>query len=96
MAARAKRSPVLIDESPPDFRNRSALEVRPGRYLMRNGHTAKIERRIDLPYVDRKGKSKIYPIWKGICVDCGAPMTWTINGCYAAVGRHRSDLVERA
>lgn len=81
----------------PDWRVRSVLTISPGLWRMRNGHTAKIEKQIDLPYKEGStGKPRVYSIWKGLCVECETPMTWTINGCYAAVGRHRNDIVRAA
>jgi hypothetical protein len=89
----AVRKLEFVDE-PANWRNRSALVLSPGLWRMRNGHTANIEKRINIPYKDGvSGKMKVYAIWKGICVDCDVPMTWTINGCYAAVGRHQNDIV---
>lgn len=87
-------APTIFVDEPPDFMSRSALSLAPGLWNMRNGHTAMIEKRIDLPYTEvATGKPKIYAIWKGICVECECPMTWTINGCYAAVGKHQNDIV---
>jgi hypothetical protein len=61
---------------------------------MRNGHTARIDAQLDIPYRDgATGKAKIYSIWKGACVECQAPMTWTLSGRYAAIGKHRNDIV---
>lgn len=83
----------IVDE-PPDYAVRSALTLTPGLWRTRNGHTARLEKRIDIPYREgRTGKQAVYPIWKGICVECNDPMTWTINGCFAAVGRHQNDIV---
>lgn len=77
---------------PPDFSVRSVLQLAPGDWRMRNGHTARIDRKIDLPY--QKGKKTLYfPIWAGNCVECGEGRTWNINGTYAAVGKHPFDIV---
>lgn len=85
---------LRIADETPDYGVRSTLVIEPGLWRMRNGHTALIEKRIDIPYKEvATGKPKIYPIWKGVCVECNDPMTWTINGCYAAVGKHRNDIV---
>lgn len=81
-----------VDERP-DWKNRSALNIIPGLYRMRNGHTAKVEKRIDLPYTDTKGKPQVYPIWKGACVECGDPHTWNVNGTYSPVGQNGCDLM---
>lgn len=89
-----KRAALRIVDEAPDFGTRSALVLSLGLWRMRNGHTAKLEKQIDLQYTEvATGKPKIYPIWKGICIECHDPMTWTINGCYAAVGRHQNDIV---
>lgn len=89
-----KTAALRIADEPPDFFNRSALILAPGLWRMRSGHTAKLEKQIDIPYKEvATGKPKIYAIWKGLCVDCNDPMTWTINGCYAAVGKHQNDIV---
>lgn len=78
----------------PDWESRSDLVLSPGLWRMRNGHTANIQRRADIPYRDgRTGKAKVYSIWCGICMECATPMSWTFNGCYAAIGRHRNDIL---
>lgn len=92
-----KTTALRVVDEPPNYDVRSALLLSPGRWEMRNGHTAVLEKRIDLQYVEvATKKPKIYPIWKGTCVECQVPMTWTINGCYAAVGKHQNDIVGRA
>lgn len=84
----------IVDEKP-DFMARSVLDIRPGRWRMRNGHTAEITARKDLSY-QSGGQNKKFPIWKGRCVECNAPMTWNINGTYAAVGKNPFDILEPA
>lgn len=80
----------------PDCADRSALVIEPGLWRMRNGHTAKIQKQLDIPYKDgMTGKQKVWKIWKGECIECETPMTWTINGTYAALGRHRNDIISR-
>lgn len=92
-----KAATLCIADDAPDFSVRSALTLSAGLWHMRNGHTALLEKQIDLPYVEAAtGKNRIYAIWKGKCVECNAPMTWTINGCYAAIGKHRNDIVRAA
>lgn len=87
----------LADDQPNDWKLRSALDIVPGLWRMRNGHTAKVEKRIDIPYVETAtGKPKVYPIWKGICVECAEPRTWNVNGTYSPVGKHGYDLLGRA
>lgn len=88
---------VRIADEAPDYSVRSALTLSPGLWKMRNGHTAKIIRRQDIPYIEGISKKpKIYVVWHGTCVECEAPMSWTINGCYAAVGKHQNDIVRAA
>lgn len=71
--------------------------IEPGRWLMDNGHTARIDRRLDIPFKDvRTGEPRTYSVWCGECEECRAPMTWNINGKYAAAGSHRNDIVKRA
>lgn len=82
----------LPDDQPCDWALRSVLNIAPGEWCMRNGHTAKVEKLLQLPY----GEGKHFPVWKGICVDCNEPKTWNINGTYAAVGKHALDIVGRA
>lgn len=98
--AMAVRSPVaptpLFDDDRPDGSARSALQLQAGDWLMRNGHTARLERLVQLHYsCPRTGEPKSYPIWRGSCVECETPMTWNLNGCYAAHGKHRSDIVAK-
>jgi hypothetical protein len=96
MARRAQAIQVVEEENAAPSA-RSVLTITPGLWLMRNGHTAEIVGRLDIPYRDgATGKAKIYAIWKGRCVECGEYMTWTIGGCYAAVGKHRNDIVGKA
>ena len=84
----------IVDETP-DFWNRSALTLAPGLWRMRNGHTARVEKRLDLPY--KVGtKHKTFPVWKGVCIECNEPRTWNVNGTYAAVGKHGYDIMGRA
>lgn len=88
---------LRIADEKPDFKVRSALVLAAGLWHMRNGHMALLEKRIDIPYVESAtGKKKIYAIWKGVCVECEVPMTWTINGCYAAIGKHQNDILGAA
>lgn len=84
--------PLRIVDEPPDFWNRSALSLAPGLWRMRNGHTAKLEKLLQLPY----GKNQFFPVWKGICVECNEPKTWNTNGTYAAVGKHDLDILGAA
>lgn len=85
----------IVDEAP-DFKNRSALTIFPGDYEMRNGNKARVMRRMDLDYKDgMTGKPAKYPIWLGHCLCCHSPMSWNVNGCYAAVGKHEMDLLRR-
>lgn len=81
----------IVDETP-NYRSRSALEISPGLWRMRNGHTAKIEKLMQLPY----GKGKLFPVWFGKCVECNEPKTWNIGGTYAAVGKHALDILGAA
>jgi hypothetical protein len=86
----------IVDERP-DWQQRSVLRIESGAWVMRNGHIAEIKKQVGISYRDGSdGKSKVYTIWVGTCTDCNHPMTWTLNGCYAAVGRHQSDIVGRA
>lgn len=72
-------------------------KIAPGLYLMRNGHTAEITGRLDLPYRDSAGEMKIHPIWNGRCMQCGDRLTWQVGGGYVATGqKHSFDLVGRA
>jgi len=73
------------------------LVLAPGLWKMRNGHTAEVLRRQDIPYTEGNSrKPAIYTVWHGRCLECQTPMSWTINGCYAAVGRHQNDILEAA
>lgn len=81
----------IVDEAP-TYGARSALEIAPGLWRMRNGHTARVEKLLQLPY----GKGKLFPVWKGLCVECNEPKTWNINGTYAAVGKHALDILGAA
>lgn len=56
---------------------------------MRNGHTARIDEMLHLPY----GDNKKFHVWKGICLDCAEHKTWNVNGTYAAFGRHALDIL---
>lgn len=80
-----------IDEA--DWRNRSSLQIAPGRWKMRNGHVAEITAGRDLHFVV-SGEQKRFPIWAGRCTECSDPMTWNANGTYAAVGKNPFDLME--
>lgn len=71
------------------------LVICPGRWHMRNGHTAEIVARKDLIY-QSGGQNKKFPIWKGRCVECNAPMTWNENGTYSAAGNNSFDIIEAA
>lgn len=79
----------LVDKQPTDWKNRSALNIAPGLWKMRNGHIAKIIGTLKLPY----GVGKFFPVWKGVCVECNDPKTWNLNGTYAAVGKHANDII---
>lgn len=79
----------------PEWQKFCILKITPGLYRMRNGHTAKVERKVDLPYTDQKGKLQIFPIWKGVCVECSDPHTWNLNGSYSPVGKNGFDLLVR-
>lgn len=85
------KSAVLrtVEVQPHDWLSRSALTLFPGAWRMRNGHTARIEKLLRLPY----GEGKFFPVWKGFCVECNEPKTWNLNGTYAAVGKHDLDIV---
>jgi hypothetical protein len=97
MAASSPIAPTpLFDEDRPDGSVRSALTLERGDWRMRNGHTARLEKLVTLHYEDpRTGAPKRYPIWRGMCLECATPMTWNVNGCYAAHGSHRSDIVAK-
>lgn len=87
----------LVDDQPCDWQNRSSLTIVPGLWRMRNGHTAKVIKRIDLPYIETATKKpKVYPIWKGVCIECEEARTWNVNGTYSPVGKHGYDLLGRA
>lgn len=87
--------PLRIPDEKPDFMLRSVLAIKPGRWRMRNGHTAEIFTRKDLTY-QAGGQTKKFPIWKGRCVECNAPMTWNVGGSYSASGNNPFDIVEPA
>lgn len=76
----------------PNFKSRSILQIAQGLWQMRNGHTARVESLLQLPY----GDGKKFPVWKGKCVECGEHRTWNINGTYAAHGKHPYDLMRPA
>lgn len=79
-------------DSAPDITDRPST-LSPGRWYMRNGHLALLKQQVDIPYKDSKGEQRTYRIWTGKCLDCNTPMSWTFHGTYAAIGRHRSDIV---
>ena len=81
------------NEDAPDFRSRSILNVGPGKWLQRNGHTAEITHQRVAEY-QSEGKKKAFPYWVGRCVECETPCTWNLNGTYAAIGKHEFDLLE--
>lgn len=89
------RRAVRIEDDMPDYAVRSALVVECGLWQMRNGHIARVEKRIDIPY-ESGGKACLFPVWKGRCLECNDPLTWNINGTYAAIGKHPFDLVRPA
>lgn len=93
-ALKIRPGDAVVDEAP-NFKSRSALDISPGLYRMRNGHTANVKSRKDLPYTDSAGLAKVYPIWWGICVECGEPKTWNVNGTYSPVAKHANDLMVR-
>lgn len=70
------------------------LVIAPGLWRMRNGHSARVEARLDIPFTDKAGEDKLYPIWNGMCVECQERCTWRIDGHYAVTGDHAFDLVE--
>lgn len=89
--AKTRRKSNEVAHEAPDFKNRSALQISPGLWRMRNGHTAEVLRAQNLPY----GDGKQFPIWVGKCSDCSEPKTWNLNGTYAAVGKHANDIIGR-
>lgn len=84
--------PLRIADETPDFMARSVLEIAPGKWRMRNGHIAHIAHQKNLAYTVG-GKSKMFPIWVGDCLNCKERKAWNINGTYAACGRHALDIV---
>lgn len=84
------RASVILGDAP-DWSIRSVLTIAPGRWEMRSGHTALVTHQKILKYGDKQDKS--FPIWVGHCIDCNAPLTWNINGTFAAVGKHANDIV---
>lgn len=81
-------------DNEPEEQRISLLKLAPGDWRMRNGHIARLEKQVNLHYADpRTGGPRSYPIWRGECVNCRTPMTWNINGCYAAAGKHRNDII---
>ncbi len=92
---------IGLPDGRPDWDRRSVLTIEAEkRYLMRNGHTAKIDKsktlsltsgQTDNPGHPRKERS--FLIWYGRCIECNEAHGWNANGTYAAVGAHPLDLV---
>lgn len=83
------------EDDAPDFKNRSALTISPGLWVMRCGHTAQIDKLDYIRYVI-SGQEKRFPIWKGMCVECNESKTWNENGTYAANGKHQYDILRKS
>jgi len=84
------------DWDAPDWGVRSVIDVKPGKYRMRNGHIARVryfQRFRALTVGDRKPTDVIF--WFGKCMNCGEGCSWNANGTYAANGKHNFDLIER-
>ena len=78
----------------PDWQNRSVLDVGPGRWKMRNGHTAEIaySRSFDAVRAD-DGRPTKFLVWFGKCETCGEGCSWNRNGTYASNGKHDFDIM---
>lgn len=86
----------------PNWPSRSALTIEPGKWRMRNGHTAEIQRKTVLKYMsgqsdnlDDPRKERTFIIWYGRCVECNEAFGWNANGTYAANGKNPLDILER-
>lgn len=71
---------------------RPNIDIAPGTYRMRNGHTAVITTFETLTYATGK-----FVIWRGRCVECNAGLSWLElgRGSYGAGKSHPFDLMER-
>ncbi len=78
----------------PDWDVRSALTLSPGRWRMRNGHHAVIERSqsFDCRRIADGSPTK-HVVWFGRCEECGEGCSWNSNGTYAANGKHSFDIL---
>lgn len=85
---------VKFADEQPDFMVRSVLVIAPGKWRMRNGHTAVVKKLLELPYKSGT-RSRMFPVWSGRCLECNCGMTWNINGTYAAVGKSPYDILGR-
>lgn len=89
------------DETP-TWRYRSVLSLHVGRWRMRNGHTADVQRKKVLTYLsgqtdnaEQPRKERSFTVWYGLCVECNEPLGFNANGTYAAVGTHGNDIIGR-
>lgn len=81
----------------PDWDVRSVMQLAPGRYRMRNGHTAIVLHPQSFPSKRiSDGKAVSFVVWFGRCEECGEGCSWNANGTYAANGRHGYDIVGAA
>jgi hypothetical protein len=97
MSPRLTENEGKLTHDAPGWDLRSALTIKAGRWRMRNGDVALVSKLINLAYESASFKGKRdFPVWKGSLECCGTPMTWNVNGTYAAVGKHEFDLLARA
>jgi len=71
------------------WKTQSALVIAPGKWTLRNGAVAIVTKILQLPYGD---PPKMFPVAFGTAGD--VPLTWNMNGTFAAAGRHQYDIVK--